>query len=73
MVKRRCISNSASAAWKKHREELVPWAVGLLLYLAFMRQAEPSRFTNGMLVFLSLWPLVFIFRMIYSIRKMVKY
>ncbi len=66
------LKNSATLAWKKHREEMIPWGIGLFFYLAFMRQAEPSRYTIGMLAILILWPIIFTIRMAVSIRCKMK-
>jgi hypothetical protein len=46
------LRDSAANAWRKHREELIPWGFGSLIYIVFMRQAGPSKFTVGMLAFL---------------------
>jgi|GEM_PF-4043023 hypothetical protein len=63
------LRDSAANAWRKHREELIPWGFGSLIYIVFMRQAGPSKFTVGMLAFLLAWPIVFAMRMAISMRR----
>ncbi len=57
------LKHRASLAWRDHREELIPWGVGLVVYTLFMWPAEPSKYTRGMAMFLLLWPIIFALRM----------
>lgn len=51
------LRNSAAKAGRRHREEQFAWAFELLIYVALMRQAEPFKFTIGILAFLLAWPI----------------
>lgn len=53
-------------AWRTHRQELLPGIFAAIFYLMFMKDAEPSRYTFGMLALAIITPPLVLFRMIYT-------
>jgi hypothetical protein len=51
-------------AWRKHRQEFMPWLFAVFFYLIFMRTAEPSKFVYGMLGVVLIAPPIIVARMI---------
>jgi len=51
-------------SWKKHRQEFVPWLVGVAVYMIFMRNLEHSRGTYLVLAVIFFLPPITLVRIV---------